>query len=193
MCLIFTWTDLTHFLIFFFCSVVVFVTDLHIAREGMLHAYDEKMINGDYVFIIFVLDQAKAELYSNLPFKWFFSSYKDTLNRYHHVRDAFQAAFVLAIKRPSKSYVNFTEELKIRSPNAPFKSLLYTGYLWTNNRNFLANKTKVRCWFYKLWPEPSLVRMCLMHFLTVCATETARGGGGLPYGTDEDARRKFWI
>lgn len=159
----------------FFFSVVVFVTDLHIAREGMLHAYDEKMINGDYVFIIFELDQAQVGIYSNRPFKWFFSSYKDTLNRYHHVKDAFQAAFVLAIKSPSsKSYMNFTEELKIRSRDEPFNSLVYTGYLWTDNKKFPANKTKVRYWFYKLWPGPSLVRMCLMHFLTVCTTETGR-------------------
>ena len=112
----------------------------------MLHAYDENMINGDYVFIIFELDQAQVELYSNAPFKWFFSSYKDTLNRYLHVKDAFQVAFVLAFKRPSsKSYVNFTEELKIRSPDVPFKSLVYTGYLWSDDRKFPANKIKVRC------------------------------------------------
>ena len=74
------------------------MSDFHIAREGMLHAYDENMINGDYAFIIFELDQTQVALYSKKPFKWFFSSYRGTLNRYHHVKEAFEAAFVLAIK-----------------------------------------------------------------------------------------------
>lgn len=126
--------------------IVIFVSDFHIAREGMLHAYDENMINGDYAFIIFELDQTQVALYSKKPFKWFFSSYRGTLNRYHHVKEAFEAAFVLAIKSPSsKSYVNFTEQLKIRSIDPPFNSTVYTGYIFegnSTNHKFPANKTK---------------------------------------------------
>ena len=124
---------------------MVFVSDFYIAREGMLHAYDEGMINGDYVFIMFELDQTQMALYSRQPFKWFFSSYRSTLNRYHHVKKAFEAAFVLAIKSPSsKSYPNFTEELKRRSPDPPFYSHVYEGFLWEKNSKFPANKTKVK-------------------------------------------------
>lgn len=114
----------------------------------MLHAYDEDMINGDFVFIIFELDQTQVALYSKQPFKWFFSSYKPTLNRYHHVKKAFEAAFVLAIKSPaSKTYAKFTAEVKRRSPEEPFNSTVYQGYLWKANSKFLANKTKVKCWY----------------------------------------------
>jgi len=123
--------------------IVVFVSDLHIAREGMLHAYDENMINGDYAFIIFELDQTQVKLYSDKSFKWFFSSYKQTLNRYHHVKEAFEAAFVLAIKSPSsESYAKFTDEVKRRSPEEPFNSTVYQGFLWDNNSKFPAHKTK---------------------------------------------------
>lgn len=125
-------------------SVVVYVTDFHIAREGMLHAYDENMTKGDYVFIIFELDQLQVGIKTDLPFKWFFSSHKSTLHRYDDVKQAFEAAFVLAVKSPSsKSYVNFTEELKIRSTDEPFNSKAYTGYLFQRKTRFLANKTKV--------------------------------------------------
>ena len=125
-------------------SVVVYVTDFHIAREGMLHAYDENMTNGDYVFIIFELDQSQVRIKTDLSFKWFFSSHTSTLDRLHQVKQAFEAAFVLAVKSPSsKSYVNFTEELKIRSTDEPFNSKAYTGYLFRGKTRFLANKTKV--------------------------------------------------
>ena len=114
------------------------------AREGMLQAYDEGMTNGDYAFIIFVLDQSEMSHYTELAFKWFFSSHKTSLNRYHHVKKAFEAAFVLAIKSPSsESYPNFTAELKKRSSDPPFYSKVYEGYLWTNKSNFPANKTEV--------------------------------------------------
>lgn len=123
--------------------IVVFVSDFYIAREGMLHAYDENMISGDYVFIIFELDQTQVSIHTKHPFKWFFSSHRQTLNRYHHVKMAFEAAFVLAVKSPAlASYKKFTEELKRRSPEAPFNSRVYEGTLWHNNSMFPANKTK---------------------------------------------------
>ena len=124
---------------------MVFVSDFNIAREGMLHAYDEDMINGDYAFIMFELDQAQMAVYTKSPFKWFFSSHRPTLNRYHHLKKAFEAVFILAIKSPSsESYTNFTEELKRRSPEPPFCSQVYKGYLWEDNSSFFANKTRVR-------------------------------------------------
>ncbi|XP_020613215.1 atrial natriuretic peptide receptor 1-like isoform X2 [Orbicella faveolata] len=123
--------------------IVVFVSSFYMAREGMLHAYDEGMTDGDYAFIMFVLDQSEMSLYTKLTFKWFFSSYKTSLNRYHHVKKAFEAAFVLAIKSPSsKSYPNFTAELKKRSRDPPFHSKVYEGYLWNQNSKFPANKTE---------------------------------------------------
>ena len=110
----------------------------------MLHAYDEGMTNGDYVFIMFELDVTQVSLYTRQPFKWFFSSYSSTLNRYHHVKKAFEAAFVLAIKSPSsESYPRFTAELRRRSPDPPFDSHVYEGYLWKKNLKSLANKIEV--------------------------------------------------
>lgn len=127
-----------------FLLVVVFVSDFYIAREGMLHAYDEGMTKGDYAFIMFELDQTQVALYTRQPFKWFFSSYRTTLNRYHHVKEAFEAALVLAIKSPSsESYPKFTAELKRRAPDKPFDSHVYEGFLWAKNSKFLANKTEV--------------------------------------------------
>ena len=118
------------------------------AREGMLQAYDEGMTDGDYAFIMFVLDQSEMKLYTKRAFKWFFSSYKTSLNRYHHVKKAFEAAFVLAIKSPSsESYPNFTAELKKRSRDPPFYSKVYEGYLWKDNSKFPANKTEVSDFF----------------------------------------------
>ncbi|XP_078348931.1 atrial natriuretic peptide receptor 1-like isoform X2 [Oculina patagonica] len=123
--------------------IVVFVSDFYIAREGMLHAYDEGMTKGDYAFIMFELDQTQVALYTRQPFKWFFSSYRTTLNRYHHVKEAFEAALVLAIKSPSsESYPKFTAELKRRAPDKPFDSHVYEGFLWAKNSKFLANKTE---------------------------------------------------
>lgn len=130
---------------------MVFVSDFHIAREGMLHAYDEDMINGDYAFIMFELDQAQMAMYTGKPFKWFFSSHWETLNRYEHLKKAFEAVFVLAIKSPtSESYTSFAEELKRRSPDPPFNSEVYKGYLWDNKSSFPANKSRVSkwCWCY---------------------------------------------
>lgn len=127
-----------------FLPVVVFVSDFYIAREGMLHAYDEGMTKGDYAFIMFELDQTQVSLYTRQPFKWFFSSYRTTLNRYHHVKKAFEAALVLAIKSPSsKSYPSFTAELKRRAPDPPFDSHVYEGFLWKKSSKFPANKTEV--------------------------------------------------
>ena len=121
------------------------MTDFNIALEGMLHAFDENMTNGDYVFIIFELDQLQVGIKTDQPFKWFFSSHTSTLDRRDQVKQAFEAAFVLAVKSPSsKSYVNFTEELKIRSTDEPFNSTAYTGYLFQRKKDeFLKNKTKV--------------------------------------------------
>lgn len=121
------------------------MTDFNIALEGMLHAFDENMTNGDYVFIIFELDQLQVGIKTDLPFKWFHSSHTSTLDRRDQVKQAFEAAFVLAVKSPSsKSYVNFTEELKIRSTDEPFNSTVYTGYLFQRKKDeFLKNKTKV--------------------------------------------------
>lgn len=121
------------------------MTDFNIALEGMLHAFDENMTNGDYVFIIFELDQLQVGIKTDLPFKWFLSSHTSTLDRRDQVKQAFEAAFVLAVKSPSsKSYVNFTEELKIRSTDEPFNSTAYTGYLFQRIKDeFLKNKTKV--------------------------------------------------
>ena len=121
------------------------MTDFNIALEGMLHAFDENMTNGDYVFIIFELDQLQVGIKTDLPFKWFLSSHTSTLDRRDQVKQAFEAAFVLAVKSPSsKSYVNFTEELTIRSTDEPFNSTAYTGYLFQRKKDeFLKNKTKV--------------------------------------------------
>lgn len=121
------------------------MTDFNIALEGMLHAFDENMTNGDYVFIIFELDQLQVGIKTDLPFKWFLSSHTSTLDRRDQVKQAFEAAFVLAVKSPSsKSYVNFTKELKIRSTDEPFNSTAYTGYLFQRKKDeFLKNKTKV--------------------------------------------------
>ena len=121
------------------------MTDFNIALEGMLHAFDENMTNGDYVFLIFELDQLQVGIKTDLPFKWFLSSHTSTLDRRDQVKQAFEAAFVLAVKSPSsKSYVNFTKELKIRSTDEPFNSTAYTGYLFQRKQDeFLKNKTKV--------------------------------------------------
>lgn len=121
------------------------MTDFNIALEGMLHAFDENMTNGDYVFIIFELDQLQVGIKTDLPFKWFLSSHTSTLDRRDQVKQAFEAAFVLAVKSPSsKSYANFTKELKIRSTDEPFNSTAYTGYLFQRKKDeFLKNKTKV--------------------------------------------------
>lgn len=123
--------------------VVVFVSDFYIAREGMLHAYDEGMINGDFIFIISELDQTQMAKFRDQPFKWFFSSFKQTNNRFHHVLEAFKAVFVLAVKSSeSESYAKFTAEVKRRSTQAPFYSKVYTGYVFKDKR-FPANKSKV--------------------------------------------------
>ncbi|XP_015762337.1 PREDICTED: speract receptor-like [Acropora digitifera] len=123
--------------------IVVFVSDFYIAREGMLHAYDEGMINGDFIFIISELDQTQMAKFRDQPFKWFFSSFKQTNNRFHHVLEAFKAVFVLAAKSSeSESYAKFTAEVKRRSTQAPFYSKVYTGYVFEDKR-FPANKSKV--------------------------------------------------
>ncbi|XP_067043577.1 atrial natriuretic peptide receptor 1-like isoform X3 [Acropora muricata] len=123
--------------------IVVFVSDFYIAREGMLHAYDEDMIKGDFIFIISELDQTQMAKFRDQPFKWFFSSFKQTNNRFHHVLEAFKAVFVLAVKSSeSESYAKFTAEVKRRSTQAPFYSKVYTGYVFKDKR-FPANKSKV--------------------------------------------------
>ncbi|XP_048576329.1 atrial natriuretic peptide receptor 1 isoform X2 [Nematostella vectensis] len=123
--------------------IVIFVTEFFLAREGMLHAYDEGMHTGQYVFIMFVLDQSLISVYTKSPFKWLFSSYKSTLKRYHHLQKAFEAVFILAVKSPkSDNYTAFKNELKARSPDHPFYSTVYQGYLWHKNNNFPANKTE---------------------------------------------------
>jgi hypothetical protein len=102
------------------------------------------MINGDFVFIMFELDQSQVNLYDKQPFKWLFSSYPSTLRRFHHLQRAFGAVFVLAVKSPSsENYTSFKNELKRQAPQPPFYSKVYTGYLWENNKKFPANKTEV--------------------------------------------------
>ena len=124
---------------------MIYVSEFFLAREGMLHAYDEGMTNGDYVFIMFELDQSQVSLFYQQPFKWFFSSYPSTLKRFQHLQTAFHAAFVLAIKSPSShNYSLFKNEIKRRATEPPFYSKVYTGYLWDKNEKFPANKTEVR-------------------------------------------------
>ena len=108
-------------------------------------AYDEGMINGDYVFIMFQLDQNQIKMYSNHQFKWFFSSHTSTVNRRNDVIKAFEAAFVLAIKVPSShNFTHFQREIKRRSSLSPFYSDVYEGYLWKDdNKMFFKNRTEV--------------------------------------------------
>lgn len=111
----------------------------------MLLAYDEGMINGDYVFIMFQLNQNQVSMYSKHQFKWFFSSHLSTVARGADVRKAFEAAFVLAIKVPSsQNFTHFKREIKRRSNMPPFYSTVYDGYLWEDDKSFLANRTDVR-------------------------------------------------
>lgn len=111
----------------------------------MLYALDHGMINGDYVFIMLELDQNQVSLYSKQPFKWLFSSYPSTLSRFHHLRDAFAAVFVLAVKSTSKtSYSKFQAELRNRAHEKPFYSKVYSGHLFGDKKNnFPAKKTEV--------------------------------------------------
>ena len=108
----------------------------------MLYALDHGMINGDYVFIMFELDLNQVTLYKKQPFKWLFSSYPTTLKRFHHLRDAFAAVFVLAVKSLSSTkYHKFQNELKRRAPDPPFYSKVYEGSLF--GKHFDAKKTEV--------------------------------------------------
>jgi len=115
---------------------VIFVTEFALAREGMLYALDQDMINGDYAFIMFELDQNKVTINNKQPFKWLFSTYPATLKRIHDLRNAFSAAFVLAVKSlpSSNNYHKFQSELKRRAPEPPFYSTAYQGNLFRDKR-----------------------------------------------------------
>ncbi|EDO33461.1 predicted protein, partial [Nematostella vectensis] len=77
-----------------------------------------------------------AIIYENVT-KWI--EMKETLIK----KKAFEAVFILAVKSPkSDNYTAFKNELKARSPDHPFYSTVYQGYLWHKNNNFPANKTE---------------------------------------------------
>ena len=56
---------------YFFASVVVVIGSYIIGLETLYLAKQEGMINGEFVFILFELNQAFVERYTKLPFMWF--------------------------------------------------------------------------------------------------------------------------
>ena len=57
----------------FLFSVVLVIGSYEIGLETLYLAKQEGMINGDFVFILFELNQATVDRKSKYPFLWFFN------------------------------------------------------------------------------------------------------------------------
>ncbi|XP_048576040.1 atrial natriuretic peptide receptor 1-like isoform X3 [Nematostella vectensis] len=109
--------------------IVIFISSWAIAREGIYVATQENMVSGDYIFIMFELNQQTVKKKMNLPFLWFESELPE-MNRTKEttaaVKKGFRAVLMLAVKSASgKDYKYFLQKLKKKTSEPPFNSSFY--------------------------------------------------------------------
>ncbi|XP_068761985.1 atrial natriuretic peptide receptor 1-like [Montipora capricornis] len=110
--------------------IVIVVASYEVGLETLYLAKQEGMINGDYAFILFELNQGYVVRKNNVPFLWFKHVF---LNRYRNktkveadVKEAMRAALILAVKTPrGDGFTNFINQVKLRTSQSPFHSDRY--------------------------------------------------------------------
>eukprot|EP00794_Sanderia_malayensis_P009190 gene9190-10164_t len=109
--------------------IVLLLTSHPIAREALLVAYNEGMINGEYLFILVMKDADEVAKKQEYSFKWAISHYAETLHTFKEVKKALDAALILAPKLPTPSYEQFQERLRKKIGGPPFFSDAYKGII----------------------------------------------------------------
>lgn len=110
--------------------IVLVIGDWTVSLETLYLAKQEGMINGDFVFILFELNQGDVHRRKGLPFFWFYNYFHNELRNSTltsaAIREAMQAALVLAVKNPrGESYQSFLTEIRLKTSQSPFYSLHY--------------------------------------------------------------------
>lgn len=110
--------------------IIVVVASHEVGLETLYLAKQEGMINGEFAFILFELNQGFVSRRSMLPFLWFthvlLGKYRNSSNVQADVKAAMSSALVLAIKTPSGlGYKKFVNEVKEKTLLIPFYSTRY--------------------------------------------------------------------
>ncbi|XP_015762338.1 PREDICTED: speract receptor-like [Acropora digitifera] len=110
--------------------IIVVVASHEVGLETLYLAKQEEMINGEFAFILFELNQGFVSRKSSLPFLWFqhglLGNYRNSSKVLADVKAAMSAALILAIKTPSGSgYKKFVDEVKKKTLLSPFYSTRY--------------------------------------------------------------------
>lgn len=113
------------FLLFFL--VILFLTSYATAREALHVAFNESMVNGEYMFIVCMKDVGEVKRKLKHQFKWFISHYTETLHTTRDVQKALEATLILAPKLPEAEYSRFVDRLRTAMGKAPFFSNTYIG------------------------------------------------------------------
>lgn len=125
--LVFFWYNCVWFWNIHLSIVILFLTSYPTAREALLVAFNESMVNGEYAFIIFMKDVDEVERNLKHQFKWYISHHTETLHTTKEVKKALDAALILAPKLPEASYSTFVNRLRTTMGHAPFFSKSYIG------------------------------------------------------------------
>ncbi|CAH3039755.1 unnamed protein product [Pocillopora meandrina] len=107
--------------------IVLVIGSYTISLETLYLAKQQEMINGDYAFILFELDQLTVKRNNKLKFFWFEQQIllKRNISK-SDIPEAMQAALVLAVKNPRGSgYENFVTQVKLKTSKSPFFSMTY--------------------------------------------------------------------
>ena len=131
------------FLVF---TVIIIAAEFVYARETLIPAREVGLTNGDYAFIMFELDHDEVLLNKEFP------SYRFTLptNNDHYFRCKLQQAFesvlliALNVNENKGAFKKFQRDVKRRSPDEPFNSTIYQGYIFDDPTQMLRNTTQVR-------------------------------------------------
>ena len=111
-------------------------------------AYKEELTNGEFVFVMFELDHEEVLLNAKNTGNWFSLSI-DQPDPY--VRCRFQEAFAsvllisLKIEGSQRRTGKFLDEVQRRSPDPPFYSKAYEGYIFDDASFGPRNQTTVCC------------------------------------------------
>ena len=127
-------------------TVIIVLEEFRYAKELLLPAGEEGLTDGDYAFILFLLNHGDFLLNKGYPNSWaYFLSESNDSYRRCKFQQAFDSVLVMSlnINENNGSFKHFQRTVKQRSSEPPFYSQVYEGYIYNNSEYGLKNQSKV--------------------------------------------------
>ena len=107
----------------FFLSVLLFITNYRVSHEILLHAYDEGMTNGDYVFIMLQLEQKQFIVNQRIPAQYhLFPVVEDRRCDYFQALEAVIVVEIKPMDSANNTFADFEKQVSERFNDPIFPS-----------------------------------------------------------------------